>query len=136
MPDAIIVAGSHTRERQAILRRLYSQQQRKAPIAAALHREPHNTHDPNAIAVLVGADIGDPNGPRYGPEHIGYIPRQLAGVLAPQMDAGAEVTVTRVRINRDWSGERNYPMHVVKLTLAVREPAPVPVLSDDERGGF
>jgi hypothetical protein len=43
-----------------------------------LRRDPANPHDPNAIAV-------DPAG---GGEQIGWVPRELAAELAPDLDAG------------------------------------------------
>lgn len=52
-----------------------------------LEREPHNQYDANAIQVIA-----------YG-EHIGYIQRDLAALIAPQMDAGEEphaVVVERI----------------------------------------
>jgi hypothetical protein len=41
-----------------------------------LARERDNPHDPNAIAVHAGG------------QHIGFVPRELAAELAPQLDAG------------------------------------------------
>ncbi len=41
-----------------------------------LRRDPHNEHDANAIEVLAGG------------HQIGWVPRELAAELAPQMDAG------------------------------------------------
>lgn len=43
-----------------------------------LEREPHNQYDENAIQVIA-----------HG-EHIGYIQRDLAALIAPKMDAGEE----------------------------------------------
>jgi single-stranded-DNA-specific exonuclease len=48
----------------------------------ALVREPHNPHDPNAIAV------------RYGTIGIGYLNREMARKLAPIFDAGERYTAT------------------------------------------
>ena len=45
-----------------------------------LRREPDNPHDPNAILVVGG-------GPD-GVEALGYVPRRVAALLAPHMDAG------------------------------------------------
>jgi hypothetical protein len=41
-----------------------------------LRRDPDNPHDPNAIEVLAGG------------RQIGWVPRELAAELAPEMDAG------------------------------------------------
>jgi HIRAN domain len=46
-----------------------------------LRRDPDNEHDPNAIAVLAGG------------AQVGWVPRELAAELAPELDAG-----------RPWSG--------------------------------
>jgi hypothetical protein len=46
-----------------------------------LRRDPDNEHDPNAIAVLAGG------------VQVGWVPRELAAELAPELDAG-----------RPWSG--------------------------------
>jgi hypothetical protein len=43
-----------------------------------LRRDPDNPHDPNAIAVH----------PADGGEQVGWVPRELAAVLAPELDAG------------------------------------------------
>jgi hypothetical protein len=42
-----------------------------------LRRDPDNEHDPNAIAVLAGG------------EQIGWVPRELAAEIAPQLDRGS-----------------------------------------------
>jgi len=43
-----------------------------------LRRDPENPHDPNAIAVH----------PAGGGEQLGWVPRELAAELAPELDAG------------------------------------------------
>jgi hypothetical protein len=43
-----------------------------------LRRDPANEHDPNAIAVH----------PAEGGEQVGWVPRELAARLAPELDAG------------------------------------------------
>jgi hypothetical protein len=43
----------------------------------ALRRDPDNEHDPNAIAVH----------PAGGGEQVGWVPRELAAELAPELDA-------------------------------------------------
>jgi len=100
-------------ERQKALAKLYQAQQHRESLFYHVEREPGNEHDANAIKVLVA-------GRDQPPVHIGYIPRELAAELAPQMDAGAPVEITRIRITRDWS--RGYPVNEVKLTLAAPEP--------------
>ncbi len=44
-----------------------------------LRRDPANEHDPNAIAVLTGAG---------GREQVGWVPREVAAQVAPELDAG------------------------------------------------
>lgn len=51
------------------------------PGEASLVRDAANEHDPNAIAILT-------NG-----EHVGYLPRELAARIAPELDAGARFRV-------------------------------------------
>ena len=46
--------------------------------ALELRRDPGNEHDANAIAVH----------PAGGGEQLGWVPRELAGELAPELDAG------------------------------------------------
>ena len=54
-----------------------------------LRRDPANEHDPNAIAVLAGDD------------QIGWVPRELAAELAPQLDAGRPWSAIALREQRD-----------------------------------
>jgi hypothetical protein len=56
--------------------------------ALALRREPANEHDANAIAVDAG---GVP---------VGFVPRELAGELAPQLDAGRPWSAVVLREQR------------------------------------
>jgi hypothetical protein len=46
--------------------------------ALELRRDPANPHDPNAIAVH----------PAGGGEQVGWVPRELAAELAPELDSG------------------------------------------------
>jgi len=54
----------------------------------ALRRDPGNEHDPNAIQVLAGA------------EQIGWVPRDLAAELAPELDAGRTWSAVALREQR------------------------------------
>ena len=58
-----------------------------APLS--LERDPGNEHDPNAIQVLAGDD------------QIGWVPRELAAELAPQLDAGRPWSAIALREQRD-----------------------------------
>jgi hypothetical protein len=53
-----------------------------------LRREPGNEHDPNAIAVLAGG------------EQVGWVPRELAAEIAPQLDRGASWSAIVLREHR------------------------------------
>lgn len=55
-----------------------------------LKREPENPFDPNAIAVSWEDTAGDQH-------QLGYVPRALAGVLAPLVDEGAVITALAIR---------------------------------------
>jgi hypothetical protein len=68
-----------------------------------LVREPDNSHDPNAIRVVVGG------------LYLGYVPRWLARRLAPAMDAGRKYEAFFSRQNRS-------PHHdLVGLTIRIVE---------------
>jgi hypothetical protein len=69
----------------------------------ALVREPDNPHDPNAIRVeLAGL-------------YLGYVPRNIANDLAPQMDAGRRYMALFVSRNE-------HPFHdTVGLTVKIVE---------------
>jgi hypothetical protein len=55
-----------------------------------LEREPENTHDRNAVAVYVHDGEW---------QRVGYVSREIAMKLAPQMDTGFEVEATIVKQN-------------------------------------
>ena len=55
----------------------------------ALRRDPENPHDPNAIAV----DAGDG-------QQVGWVPRELAAELAPDLDAGRPWSAVLLREQR------------------------------------
>ena len=69
----------------------------------ALVREPDNPHDPNAIRVeLAGL-------------YLGYVPRDIAKDLAPQVDAGRNLIALFVSRNE-------HPFHdTVGLTVKIEE---------------
>lgn len=58
-----------------------------------LRREPDNPFDPNAIAVSWTDTAGDSH-------QLGYVPRALAGVLAPLVDEGAALTALVIRAQK------------------------------------
>ena len=53
-----------------------------------LRRDPGNEHDPNAIMVLAGGEL------------IGFVPRELAAELAPELDAGRPWSAVALREQR------------------------------------
>jgi hypothetical protein len=55
-----------------------------------LRRDPDNPHDPNAIQVLPGD----------GGEQVGWVPRELAAELAPDLDAGRRWSAVVLREQR------------------------------------
>jgi hypothetical protein len=68
-----------------------------------LVRERGNPHDPNAIAVHAGG------------AHIGYVPRELAAELAPELDAQRPWSAVALREQRDSPRD---PRHGVTMLLA------------------
>lgn len=54
-----------------------------------LRRDPANPHDPHAIALLTPAG-----------EQVGWVPREVAAELAPQLDAGAPWSAVVLRERR------------------------------------
>jgi hypothetical protein len=55
-----------------------------------LRRDPANPHDPNAIAVYPGG----------GGEQVGWVPREVAAELAPELDAGRTWSAVVLREQR------------------------------------
>jgi hypothetical protein len=53
-----------------------------------LRRDPGNEHDPNAVMVLAGG------------EQLGWVPRELAAEIAPQLDRGAMWSAVVLREHR------------------------------------
>jgi hypothetical protein len=69
----------------------------------ALVREPDNLHDTNAIKVMLGDNC------------LGYIPRDVASSLAPQMDHGKNLVAEFVQVNES-------PFHgTVGITIRIIE---------------
>jgi hypothetical protein len=76
--------------------------------ALALRRDPANEHDPNAIAVY----------PAGGGEQVGWVPRELAAELAPELDAARPWSALTLREQRRSPRD---PRHGLTMLLA---PAP------------
>jgi hypothetical protein len=73
--------------------------------ALELRRDPDNAHDPNAIAVY----------PRDGGDQVGWVPRELAAELAPQLDAGRSWAAIALREQRRSPRD---PRHGLTMLLA------------------
>jgi hypothetical protein len=58
--------------------------------ALELRRDPDNAHDPNAIQVH----------PSAGGDQVGWVPRELAAELAPELDAGRPMAAVVLREQR------------------------------------
>jgi hypothetical protein len=68
-----------------------------------LRRDPGNEHDPNAIAVYAGG------------EQVGWVPRELAAELAPQLDEGRPWSAIVLREQRRSPRD---PRHGLTMLLA------------------
>jgi hypothetical protein len=78
-----------------------------------LRRDPDNPHDPNAIAVHAvggGEQLGGGGG-----EQVGWVPRELAAELAPQLDAGDAWSALVLREQRRSPRD---PRHGLTMLLA------------------
>ncbi len=60
-------------------------------IRVELHREPQNTHDQNAVAVIASV-------PGRVKAKLGYLPQAVAAVVAAVLDKGLTVTGKQLRI--------------------------------------
>jgi HIRAN domain len=76
--------------------------------ALELRRDPGNEHDPNAIAVY----------PAGGGEQVGWVPREVAAELAPDLDAGRPWAAIVLREQRYSPRD---PRHGLTMLLAPAE---------------
>jgi hypothetical protein len=60
----------------------------------ALVREPNNQHDHNAVKVTL-----------FGIYDMGYLPQDVARVVAPMMDAGTDMIAVIVKRNEPYEGQ-------------------------------
>jgi hypothetical protein len=74
----------------------------------ALRRDPENEHDPNAIAVHAAT----------GGEQVGWVPREIAAELAPDLDAGRRWTAIVLREQRRSPRD---PRHGLTMLLALAD---------------
>lgn len=97
-----------------------------------LQREPQNSHDENAIKVLLPSTLGE------RPSFVGYVPGRLAALLSPILDANPEVVaVVTIKMAKEERGERGIDddggvrnalpavLEVEPLAGSEREPYPV-----------
>jgi hypothetical protein len=69
-----------------------------------LIRDPENPNDPNAIRIVI-----------FGNRFMGYVPKHIAGSLAPMMDNGQSYVAEFYRLNKS-------PLHeTVGLTVRIVE---------------
>ena len=72
-----------------------------AEISVTLRREPHNSHDSNAIAVYAALT-------NHRVFFIGYLPKAVASVLAPLFDKGREPQAKAFRVTGGFNPWVNY----------------------------
>ena len=72
-----------------------------ADISVTLRREPHNSHDSNAIAVYAALT-------NHRVFFIGYLPKAVASVLAPLFDKGREPQAKAFRVTGGFNPWVNY----------------------------
>jgi len=82
-----------------------------------LRRDPDNPHDPNAIAVH----------PAGGGEQLGWVPRELAAELAPELDAGRPWSAIVLREQRRSPRD---PRHGLTMLVAPAEQIAIRVTPD------
>ena len=82
-----------------------------------LRRDPDNPHDPNAIAVH----------PAGGGEQLGWVPRELAAELAPELDAGRPWSAIVLREQRRSPRD---PRHGLTMLLAPAEQIEIRITPD------
>ena len=73
--------GANTQNRQRIISELCRKGELRAGTELTLKRDPQNPYDTNAVAVIA------PDG-----RQLGYLPREVAGRVSPDIDAGAHYT--------------------------------------------
>jgi len=73
-------------------------------IRASLKRDLNNEYDPNAIEVHI---------PCLGKDsHVGFLPKALAGKLAPQIDSGTHYSARAVEVNINLENPKQPGLHV------------------------
>lgn len=94
---------------------------RREPVAVSLRREPDNTVDPNAVAV-----IDDSTG-----DLLGHLPKGVAGRLAPLLDAGEDWEVADPTVNTIEYKPGQPGLRVRLRRLSQADSAPARIGPDD-----
>lgn len=97
--SALQVKVKGTSRRQNELEKLSSVN--PADISVTLRREPHNSHDSNAIAVYAALT-------NHRVFFVGYLPKAIASVLAPLFDKGKEPQAKAFRVTGGFNPWVNY----------------------------
>ena len=97
--SALQVKVKGTSRRQNELEKLSSVN--PADISVTLRREPHNSHDSNAIAVYAALT-------NHRVFFIGYLPKAIASVLAPLFDKGRKPQAKAFRVTGGFNPWVNY----------------------------
>ena len=97
--SALQVKVKGTSHRQNELEKLSSVN--PADISVTLRREPHNSHDSNAIAVYAALT-------NHRVFFVGYLPRAIASVLAPLFDKGRKPQAKAFRVTGGFNPWVNY----------------------------
>lgn len=93
-----------------------------------LRRQPDNPYDENAVAVMLPADytdagevtrlLNEAEHPEQTPLHLGFIPREHAAKLAPQMDLAVDDNLNIP----DWKGKLTFgPSGGPMVSIEVKE---------------
>ncbi len=93
------IAGVTFGTRQKALNKLQSYS--KNEINVTLEREASNSYDTNAVKVMVSVGAGD----KY---HMGYIPADLANMLAPVLDKGIQLITRFKSVTGGYAHKENY----------------------------
>jgi len=75
-----------------------------------LEREPENAYDENAVAVYLPSRL-------YEGKQLGYLPREVAEVLAPKLDAGVLAVVSAKLVYLDPAGQHPHNQGTLVVTF-------------------
>lgn len=98
------VSGVMYGSRQRALRRL--ERYSREAVNVTLEREADNANDVNAVKVMVSVGAGD----RY---HLGYIPKDMAAMLAPLLDKGIQLATRFKGVTGGYEDRETYGALIV-----------------------